>query len=125
MDKDGVVKINSSLYTDIKEYCSLNGLKINSFINELLEKQFAIEKFGDAPFFNYNKKNTSVDTSSEKDKTVITVIDTKSNEIVEQKEVEKKEDIQEIVEKYEEKTVPEVPVKKEETKQSRPKRTLK
>jgi len=47
-----VVNIEDKLYKGIQDYCSLNDLKIGKFINELLEKQFRIEKFGSRPFFN-------------------------------------------------------------------------
>ena len=44
------VEIKEELYQDIKDYCKINNLKIIKFVNELLEKQFLIEKYGDAPF---------------------------------------------------------------------------
>jgi hypothetical protein len=47
------IEISDDLYSDILEYCKLNGLKIGSFINDLLTKQFAIEQYGDTPFANY------------------------------------------------------------------------
>ena len=50
------VQIEDKLYNDIKEYCKLNKLKIGSFINEILKKSFLVEKYGDTPFTNFNKK---------------------------------------------------------------------
>lgn len=44
------ISISEKLYNDIKEYCKLNNLKINVFINELLSKSFIIEKHGESPF---------------------------------------------------------------------------
>ena len=44
------ISISEQLYNDIKEYCKLNNLKINVFINELLSKSFIIEKHGESPF---------------------------------------------------------------------------
>lgn len=42
--------IETKLHNEIKEYCKLNNLKINVFINELLKKAFMREKYGEAPF---------------------------------------------------------------------------
>lgn len=50
------VQIEDKLYNDIKEYCKLNKLKIGSFINEILKKNFLIEKYGDTPFTNFSEK---------------------------------------------------------------------
>lgn len=45
------MEIDKKLYGDIKEYCKLNNLKVNAFINNLLRRAFNIEKYGEAPFF--------------------------------------------------------------------------
>lgn len=45
-----MVEIEKKLYSDIKEYCKINGLVIKDFINSLLKKAFTIEKYGDKPF---------------------------------------------------------------------------
>ena len=50
------VQIEDELYTNIKEYCKLNNLPIGSFINSILKKSFLIEKYGDTPFTNFDKK---------------------------------------------------------------------
>ena len=42
--------IEAKLHNEIKEYCKLNNLKVNVFINELLKKAFMKEKYGEAPF---------------------------------------------------------------------------
>lgn len=44
------IVVSDKLYKGIKEYCTLNGLKINAFVDELLTRAFNIEKFGTAPF---------------------------------------------------------------------------
>lgn len=44
------VSISEKLYQDIKEYCVFNGLRFNDFVEEILTKQFNIEKYGDSPF---------------------------------------------------------------------------
>lgn len=45
-----MVEIENKLYSEIKEYCKLNGLVIKDFINKLLKKAFTIEKYGEKPF---------------------------------------------------------------------------
>ena len=42
--------LDTKLHNEIKEYCKLNNLKVNIFINELLKKAFMREKYGEAPF---------------------------------------------------------------------------
>ena len=44
------VSISEKLYLSIKEYCQLNNLKLNTFVEELITKSFNIERFGEAPF---------------------------------------------------------------------------
>ena len=44
------MQIDEKLYAEIKQYCELNGLKIKTFISEILRKAFNREKFGDGPF---------------------------------------------------------------------------
>ena len=44
------ISIDGKLYSDLKEYCDLNGLKLNLYTEELIRKQFSIEKFGATPF---------------------------------------------------------------------------
>lgn len=45
-----MVEIEKKLYSDIKEYCKINGLVIKDFINSLLKQAFTIEKYGETPF---------------------------------------------------------------------------
>lgn len=45
-----MTKIDDKLYQDIKQFCILNRIKVNSFINELLKNAFNREKYGDTPF---------------------------------------------------------------------------
>lgn len=62
------IQISNELYSEIFEYCKINGLKIGQFINDLLAKQFIIEKYGDTPFTKYettilnNKSDSSLTT---------------------------------------------------------------
>ena len=44
------ISISGKLYNEIKEYCTLNELKLNFFVETLLSKAFRIEKFGATPF---------------------------------------------------------------------------
>lgn len=44
------MQVDEKLYAEIKQYCELNGLKIKSFISDLLRNAFNREKFGDRPF---------------------------------------------------------------------------
>lgn len=41
---------DDKLYNEICNYCKINGLKIGSFITDMLRKQFIIEQYGDTPF---------------------------------------------------------------------------
>lgn len=47
--KGTYIEIDKDLLASIKEYCEINGLKLTPFINELLQKEFMIEKYGEAP----------------------------------------------------------------------------
>lgn len=55
-EKKHMIQVKNTLYNDIKEYCDLNNLKVNIFINELIEKSFLIEKYGSSPFNNFREK---------------------------------------------------------------------
>ena len=44
------VSIDGKLYSDLKEYCDYNHLKLNAYVEELIRKQFTVEKFGTSPF---------------------------------------------------------------------------
>lgn len=44
------ISINENLYNDIRQYCELNGLKINVFCCDLLKKGLNTIKYGDIPF---------------------------------------------------------------------------
>ena len=44
------ISIDGKLYSNLKEYCELNNLKLNTYVEELIRKQFTIEKFGASPF---------------------------------------------------------------------------
>ena len=57
------ILIDEILYQDIKEYCELNNIKTNVFINKILKKSFMIEKFGESPFENIKKQKDIIETN--------------------------------------------------------------
>lgn len=42
-------KINTRLLGDIVQYCAMNNLDIEQFINDVLRKGFMVEKYGERP----------------------------------------------------------------------------
>lgn len=56
-----MVKIDDKLKEEIKQYCTLNKLKMGEFVNKLLKEAFAKEKYGDRP--PMFKKATATTTS--------------------------------------------------------------
>lgn len=47
-----MVNIDTKLYSEIKDYCKINNLKIGEYINNLLQKAFIEDKYGKTPFDN-------------------------------------------------------------------------
>ena len=60
------VNIEEKLYQDIKEYCRLNKLTISVFVNDLLKKNFMVEKYDDAPPFFKKVKEAMTDEEFKK-----------------------------------------------------------
>ena len=108
------VAINEDLYNEIYEYCKLNKITVKDFSEKALKDALMLEKYGDIPFGNFKETPkekepehiVAVDPANDESKTVVTVIDTKEEKIVEQQEVKTEEEVKEIVEKYEEKPKP-------------------
>ena len=50
------VEISDKTYEDLKEFCSLNDLKIGQFADKLIRDGLMIEMYGDVPFTNYHIK---------------------------------------------------------------------
>lgn len=51
------VNVKEKLYKQIKDYCSINNLPIGEYINDLLQKAFMVDKYGDKPsVLNVSKK---------------------------------------------------------------------
>ena len=47
------VEISDKTYEDLKEFCSLNNLKIGQLADNLIRDGLMIEMYGDVPFTNY------------------------------------------------------------------------
>ena len=52
------VDIKEKLYKDISDYCKANHLVIKDYVNDLLKKQFMIDKYGEKPGVNKTTSNT-------------------------------------------------------------------
>ena len=108
------IVINDILHNEILEYCKLNKTTVKDFSEKALKNALMLEKYGDIPFGGFKQLPKekepehiiAVDTASDESKTVVTVIDTQEEKIVEQQEVKTEKEVQEIVEKYEEKPKP-------------------
>lgn len=63
-----LIQINNELYKDIQAFCKMNSLKIADFINEMVEKQFLVEKYGDISFgtinHSSNRKISQIETEN-------------------------------------------------------------
>lgn len=103
------VNIEDKLYEEIREYCRLNKLTISVFVNDLLRKNFMVEKYDDAPPF-FKKKNI--------ESVVVTGTLTKEGEFEQEKAevkevMERGQTVEEFQQRYQ--ADPE-PIKKEEEK---------
>lgn len=47
------IEISDKTYEDLKEFCSLNSLKIGQYADKLIHDGLMIEMYGDVPFTNY------------------------------------------------------------------------
>jgi len=50
------IEISDKTYEDLKEFCSLNSLKIGQYADKLIHDGLMIEMYGDVPFTNYRVK---------------------------------------------------------------------
>lgn len=50
------IEISDKTYEELKEYCTLNKLKIGQLADKLLYDGLMIEMYGDVPFTNYHIK---------------------------------------------------------------------
>ena len=49
------IEISDKTYGDLREFCSLNGLKIGQYADKLIHDGLMIEMYGDVPFTNYRR----------------------------------------------------------------------
>lgn len=49
------IEISDRTFENLKEYCTLNDLKIGQFADRLIHEGLMMEKYGDVPFTNYRK----------------------------------------------------------------------
>ena len=77
------IRISNDLYNEIKDYCTINNLKINVFVNDLLEKSLKREIYGDVPaIFTVNtevEKVEKAEITSEKIKNVKKTVTEETN----------------------------------------------
>lgn len=52
------VKIQDKLYQDILDYCAINKLDVEQFINNVLKTRFMVEKYGERPNISSTKKTS-------------------------------------------------------------------
>ena len=57
------ITINDKIYKEIVSYCELNALDVTTFINELIKKNFMVEKYGDRPGIKQQITNPVTQTS--------------------------------------------------------------
>ena len=67
-----LVTIKDRLFKDIQSYCSINGLDIETYINDILKKSFMIEKYGEKPCVKPVKEKTEPTNESIKTEIVET-----------------------------------------------------
>lgn len=109
------IAINEDLYNEILEYCKLNKITIKDFSEKALKNSLMLEKYGDIPFGGFKEipkakepeHIVAVDVAVDEGKTILTVVDTKEEKIVEHQEVKTEQEANEIIKKYEEQPKPE------------------
>lgn len=110
------IAINEDIYNEILEYCKLNKITIKDFSEKALKSSLMLEKYGDIPFGGFkelpNAKEpehiVAVDHAIDEGKTILTVVSTKEEKIVEQQEVKTGQEGNEIIKKYEEQPKPQI-----------------
>jgi len=79
------VKIQDKLYQEILDYCAINKLDVEKFINNVLKMRFMVEKYGERPNINTTKKTSELINEPKKEPI---------NEPIKQTKVEKSEKIE-------------------------------
>ena len=108
------IAINEDLYNEILEYCKLNKITIKDFSEKALKSSLMLEKYGDIPFGGFKESPkvkepehiVAVDPAIDEGKTILAVVDTKEEKIVEQQEVKSEQEVNEVIKKYEEQPKP-------------------
>ena len=103
------IAINEDLYNEMLEYCKLNKITIKDFSEKALKNSLMLEKYGDIPFGGFKefpKVKEPEHIVAVDGKTILTVVDTKEEKIVEQQEVKTEQEVNEIIKKYEEQPKP-------------------
>ena len=54
------VKIQDKLYQEILDYCAINKLDVEKFINNVLKMRFMVEKYGERPNIHTTKKTSEL-----------------------------------------------------------------
>lgn len=60
------MELDKKLYTEINEFCKLNGLKTRDFIHKILKEAFLREKYGDSPFIKPQMTKTAEEEALKK-----------------------------------------------------------
>ena len=60
------MELDKKLYTEINEFCKLNGLKTRDFIHKILKEAFLREKYGDSPFIKLQMTKTAEEEALKK-----------------------------------------------------------
>lgn len=91
--------IDKQIEKEIKEYCSYNQIKdVNKFMNDMLRKQFTIEKYGELPF----NKNVIISENNN-----LSTLNSKKNDlIIDKKDNNEKGFTQQIVEQAKDINIP-------------------
>ena len=108
------IAINEGLYNEILEYCKLNKITIKDFSEKALKNSLMLEKYGDIPFGGFKEfpkvkepeHIVAVDPAIDEGKTILTVVGTKEEKIVEQQEEKSEQEVNEVIKKYEEQPKP-------------------
>ena len=108
------ILIIEDLYNEILEYCKLNKITIKDFSEKALKNSLMLEKYGDIPFGGFKEfpkvkepeHIVVVDPAIDEGKTILTVVGTKEEKIVEQQEVKSEQEVNEVIKKYEEQPKP-------------------
>ena len=108
------IGVNEDLYNEILEYCKLNKITIKDFSEKALKNSLMLEKYGDIPFGGFKEfpkvkepeHIVAVDPAIDEGKTILTVVGTKEEKIVEQQEEKSEQEVNEVIKKYEEQPKP-------------------